>query len=135
MKEKTSMHPILFIGLPTTFQRKIRRITTLPDKLPKIIFEAVDIVFDVSHEDILSPHRKLQIAHARHAYCYLLKTNSKYSLQEIGDILGGRNHTTVLHSVRVASNYIETDKNYAEQILVANQIIKCKRNGTYFHKK
>ena len=36
------------------------------------------------------------------------------SLKEIGRILGGRDHATIIHSIRKVSNLCETDKRYRE---------------------
>lgn len=135
MEKKISIAPVLYVGLSNSVQRKIRRIVNLPDEVPTIIFEAVDIVFDVGYSDLIGPYRKLHKAYARHAFCYLMRKNTKYSLAEIGEKIGGRHHTTVLSSVKEASNFMETDSNYKEQIETANKIIKHKLNGTYFHKK
>ena len=36
------------------------------------------------------------------------------SLKEIGRILGGRDHSTIIHAIRKVSNLCETDKRYRE---------------------
>lgn len=50
--------------------------------------------------DMLSTRRTRDLLHARHELIYILKTTTKLSLPQIGVIMGGRDHTTILHAVR-----------------------------------
>lgn len=47
-----------------------------------------------------SPQRYREIVACRQEICYRLKTETPISLPHIGRIMGGRDHTTILHSVR-----------------------------------
>lgn len=67
----------------------------------------------VSVEDILSSSRQGPIAEARHMYRALLrKMLSSHSLQQIGLISGGCDHSTVLHSIKRHGEWYETDPSY-----------------------
>lgn len=50
-------------------------------------------------------NRKKELVFKRQLICWYLKKNTKLTLQEIGDICGGKNHATVLHAVRSIDNY------------------------------
>ena len=117
--------------MDSRLQRKVRRISFITDKYPRLVFEAVSEVFDISYDELVGRHRKQVKSIARHAFCYILKTNSKYSLAEIGEYLGGRDHATALHSIKAAKNLIDTDKHYKEKVIRAEQIFKLKQNGTH----
>lgn len=68
--------------------------------------------FEVSVEDIKSPSRKAKIANPRQMAIYLAREKMGYTLEEIGEYFGGRDHTTILHSVRKVEKQKENDKRY-----------------------
>jgi chromosomal replication initiator protein len=64
------------------------------------IQRAVARQYNVAKSDILSARRTANIVRPRQVAMYLAKTLTLKSLPEIGRRFGGRDHTTVLHSVR-----------------------------------
>lgn len=54
----------------------------------------------VPFRDIVSQRRDRKTAKARAEACYRLRMETTLSLPQIGRKLGGRDHTTILHSVR-----------------------------------
>ena len=50
-------------------------------------------------------NRKKELVFKRQLICWYLKKNTKLTLQEIGDICGGKNHATVLHAIKSIENY------------------------------
>ena len=62
--------------------------------------------FGVSHEDMVSAKRSRDIAQARHVAIYLSRWLTEESLESIGKKFGGRDHTTIMHSV----NKIDKDQ-------------------------
>jgi hypothetical protein len=76
--------------------------------------------------EILLPR---QIAHY---CCYEIKDMTKWSLVNIGDIIGGKDHATVLNSKNKIQNYIDT-KDVFHRILVKIHVntIKSKIDGIY----
>jgi chromosomal replication initiator protein len=65
--------------------------------------------FDVTREELLSAARTARIAWARQVAMYLARQHTGATLPAIGDRFGGRNHTTVLHACRKASERIAKD--------------------------
>ena len=64
--------------------------------------EIVDIVLkgcEVTLEQLVSRCRERDIVDARKITCKVLKTKFNYSLKSIGDFIGGRDHTTGIHSI------------------------------------
>jgi chromosomal replication initiator protein len=56
--------------------------------------------YKIKVADMYSKKRPASIARPRQIAMYLAKEMTKKSLPEIGDLFGGRDHTTVLHAVR-----------------------------------
>jgi chromosomal replication initiation ATPase DnaA len=55
--------------------------------------------------------RKREIVTARQMYCYLCKIylHTKKPLREIGEEIGGRDHTTVINSIAVIRDHLDTN--------------------------
>jgi len=62
------------------------------------IIEAVASNFGVTPANLRGPKRDKMTALARQIAIYLLRENTSFPLQQIGKLLGGRNHSTVLHA-------------------------------------
>ncbi|MBB4004461.1 helix-turn-helix domain-containing protein [Aurantimonas endophytica] len=58
-------------------------------------------VFKLHPNDIVGGGRHRQVAFARHAFMYWARRLTGKSLPQIGRFCGDRDHTTVLHSVRI----------------------------------
>ncbi len=56
--------------------------------------------YGISRRDMLSHRRTLNLIVPRHVAVYLAKKMTALSLPQIGRLFGGRDHTTMLHSVR-----------------------------------
>lgn len=63
------------------------------------IIDAVTNYFNVKLADLRSKKRTKSISLPRQVAMYLLRERMSLSLQEIGSIFGGRDHSTVLHAV------------------------------------
>jgi chromosomal replication initiator protein len=64
---------------------------------------------DISPEALTSPDRSARVAWARQVAMYLARELTDATLPAIGRAFGGRNHTTVLHACRRATERIATD--------------------------
>ncbi|MFA6570697.1 MAG: chromosomal replication initiator protein DnaA [Bacteroidota bacterium] len=67
--------------------------------------------YKIPVETIESKSRKHEIALARQMCIYLSKQLTQNSLKSIGAHFGGRDHSTVLHSIQTIEDYRDTDKN------------------------
>ena len=81
------------------------------------ILETVAHYYSVSIDDIVGRDRSKEIMLPRHMAMYLVREETDASLPEIGQRLGGRDHTTILHGCDKMSNLIETDDNIRRQFL------------------
>jgi len=66
-----------------------------PEKILKITSE----FFSIKKDDILGHCRQKELVHPRQICMYLLKREMNYSYPMIGRILGGKDHTTIMHGV------------------------------------
>ena len=62
------------------------------------MLQAVAAYFRVKTSDLVGPARDRGVAYARQMAMYLLREEAKLSLVEVGNQLGGRNHSTVIYS-------------------------------------
>ncbi len=60
-------------------------------------------------KDIVSKSRTQEISQARHWAIYIAREETQASWLEIGNALGGRNHSTVLHSYNKIADAVKTD--------------------------
>ncbi|MDZ5762629.1 Chromosomal replication initiator protein DnaA [Candidatus Cyrtobacter comes] len=88
------------------------------------IINAVSSMCGISQEDIKSKKRLKNIVKARQFICYLAKELTKLSFQEIGALIGGKNHATVLYSIKIFEEKIKNDPDLSRDLLeVKNKII------------
>lgn len=65
---------------------------------PSAVIQAVSEHFSLRPADLCGPARSRQVTYARHLAMYLLKQDFGRSVTDIGRLLGGRDHSTVLHA-------------------------------------
>lgn len=65
------------------------------------IMRKIEASFNVSWRDIQSVRRTAPIVWPRQVACWAMHKFTNYSLPDIGRRMGGLDHTTVLHAVRV----------------------------------
>lgn len=63
--------------------------------------------------DILSRRRDQRTVRPRHIAIWLARQTTFCSLPEIGQAFGGRDHTTVLHAIRLVEARLAADPGYA----------------------
>lgn len=71
---------------------------------PELILDVVSEHYGVTTEDILSKKKSNDIAFPRQVVMYLCRQMIPTSAKSIGDFLGGRDHSTVLHGSKLVSN-------------------------------
>lgn len=77
---------------------------------PDYIINVVSDHMNVPYDDITSSKRSQEIATARQIAMYLCrKYLDRYSLQQIGASVGGKDHSTVLNGIKKIENLIQED--------------------------
>ena len=86
----------------------------------QVIIDAVTQFYSVKLQDLQSRRRHKSITEPRQVCMWLARKNTRFSLEEIGGYFGGRDHTTVMHSIKTVDQRCENDPAYAAQVSQLN---------------
>ena len=85
-----------------------------PDKpreiTPQLVIEIVSEHFNISTNQMISKNRSNEIARPRQIAMYLCKNMTDTPLETIGALLGGRDHSTIIHGIKKITNEYETNE-------------------------
>ncbi|MGE5221894.1 MAG: chromosomal replication initiator protein DnaA [Omnitrophica WOR_2 bacterium] len=95
---------------------------------PNDIVRAVADNFGVTMEQLLSKDRSHDIALPRQIAMYLLREESKISLPQIGETLGGRDHTTIMYGCDKVADMLEQDDRLRRQVIEIKEQIFGRSN-------
>ncbi len=108
-------------GIPLTMELAHNALTDfLPqgmDLKPDDVLHEVSRSFGVSNERLLGRERTREVALPRQIVMYLLREEGGVSLPQIGEMIGGRDHTTVIYACDKVNNLMETDEQLRRQVL------------------
>jgi chromosomal replication initiator protein len=90
-----------------------RPVSVTPDE----IIEAVASFFDLPPEVLKGRGRSKEVVLPRQLVMYLAREETDASLPEIGKMLGGRDHTTVLYGYGKINTLIEEDERLRRQVI------------------
>lgn len=88
------------------------------------IQKAVADFYSIKVADMYSKKRPANIARPRQIAMFMAKELTQKSLPEIGELFGGRDHTTVLHAVRKIADERAHDSHLNHEIHVIEQTLK-----------
>ena len=77
---------------------------------PKVVIERTATYFDLTTADIIGARRDKEIVGPRQIAMYLMRHDLGLSFPKIGGAVGGRDHTTAMHSVTKIEQQIERDE-------------------------
>ena len=83
---------------------------------PDVIIEETARYYSLSPDDLRGQRRSKNIAMARQISMYLMRSLTNLSLLDIGEPYEGRNHSTVLSSVRKVEDLIKKDPEVASTV-------------------
>jgi len=108
-------------GLPITPQMVD---SALADLLPRRhevpaneVVRTVAESFDLSIERLLGRDRSREVALPRQIAMYLLREESNFSLPQIGNALGGRDHTTIMYGCEKVADMLERDDKLRRRVI------------------
>lgn len=90
---------------------------------PQEAIDAVAKYYEVGKRLLLGESRARPIARPRQVLMYLLRTHLSIPLEEVGRVVGGRDHTTVMHAVEKITQLATQDVQIREDILKIKQTI------------
>ena len=91
------------------------------DVQPEKIIELVAKEWQTSVEALLGRDRSQKIAQPRQVAMYLLRKETDASLPQIGEVLGGRDHTTVMYAIEKIAGEIETRTDLRKRVVHIKQ--------------
>jgi len=87
------------------------------DLHPDDVLDAVSKAFGISNDRLLGRERTREVALPRQVAMYLLREEGGVSLPQIGEFIGGRDHTTVIYACNKVNDLMETDERLRRQVL------------------
>ena len=89
--------------------------------VPEKVIELVAREWKTSVEALLGRDRSQKVAEPRQVAMYLLRKETDASLPQIGQVLGGRDHTTVMYAIQKIANDIETKADLRKRVVSVKQ--------------
>lgn len=112
---------VRMMNYPLTVQTARKALGDMMRPVAKVTMEdilnAVSGYYNLRPEDLTGPRRSQNLAIARQVAMYLARDLTDLSLPQVGQALGGRDHTTVLHGCEKIAALFEKDDEIRRQIL------------------
>ena len=109
------------IGQPLSLQLVNVALADLLPKRNKLeptqVLYAVAAAFGIDAKELLGKDRSREIALPRQVAMYLMREEANFSLPQIGEALGGRDHTTVMYGCDKIADLIERDDRLRRQLI------------------
>jgi chromosomal replication initiator protein len=80
------------------------------------ILHAVIAFYRLTEKDLTGPSRSRQIARPRQIAMYLMRQETDASLSQVGEVLGGRDHTTVIHACERITDLMDEDEGFRREV-------------------
>jgi chromosomal replication initiator protein len=90
----------------------------------KDILKAVASFYKVEESSILEKNRKQEIVKPRQILMYILREDFGHSLSSIGQKLGGRDHTTVLHACDKMEGDLKSNQELTEELTQLRSMLR-----------
>lgn len=99
-------------------QRIVRKIVRCETKAITIdsIIDVVCKHFEIDASVIHTKSRKREVVQVRQIAMYLAKKHTDSSSSKIGQLIGGKDHATVLHAFKIVKEQCEVDKNFRADV-------------------
>lgn len=88
---------------------------------PQAVLKSVAEFYDISASDLIKRSRKKEIVKPRQVAMFLLREETKLSFPEIGQKLGGRDHSTVIHACEKIRREDSTDEILKQELALIRE--------------
>lgn len=123
MAHSTIYNKDIDIELAERIIKKVVRGTTKAITIDSII-NAVCSHYDMEPASIHTKSRKREIVQMRQVAMYLAKKHTDSSSSKIGQLIGGKDHATVLHACKIVKDQCEVDKSFRADLESIESSIK-----------
>lgn len=90
---------------------------------PNQILESVNKYFKISLDQITGPRRQKELVLPRQIAMFLIYEECKTPFEKIGEMLGGRDHTTIMHGVDKIKEMVARDREVQRLVFEVKQLI------------
>ena len=91
------------------------------------ILEKVCQHYGIPQQHVFSKSRKREYVQVRQVAMYLAQKHTKMPASRIGQLIGGRDHSTVIHSCNTVEQRLKVDKSFAEEMNSIEQAFRLKK--------
>lgn len=116
---KTKNQPVTLEEVTKLLGEKLKATSAALDH--KKILSVLNHYFNLKMSDLLGPRRQKELVLPRQIAMYLLYEEGKLSMDKIGQILGGRDHTTILHGVDKIRSALSRDREIQRLVVEVKQ--------------
>ncbi len=88
---------------------------------PQLILKAVADFYSISGSDLIKRSRKKEVVKPRQIAMFLLREETKLSFPEIGQKLGGRDHSTVIHACEKIRSESSIDEPLKQELVLIKE--------------
>lgn len=120
-KKTVRISPMLYAGLQNSYQRRLLR--DISDEKFASIVNAVCNALDLSSEELFGQSKRRKCAWGRAIAFHLLRKTTPLTLKEIGNLFGGRDHSTVIRGTEVYDDLIEVDKEFKQVVYSVKELL------------
>ncbi len=103
--------------IESSFAKNLEMGSKITRSTPDEVTDVVSKYYQVGKRLLLGESRARPIARPRQVLMYLLRTHLGVPLEEVGRVVGGRDHTTVMHAVERITQLATIDVQIREDIL------------------
>jgi len=110
-------------GLPITLEVAAKALhdvfgNVTPRRLvsPQAVLEAVSRYYQVPISELQGPRRNREVATPRQIAMYLMREETDCSLGQIGQHLGGRDHTTIMHGCEKITHLLKSNPDLRREV-------------------
>ena len=88
------------------------------------IIQIVQSTFGIDSKTFNSKTRKREVVFARQAAMHLCKKHPSQSVSRIGNLVGGRDHATVLHALKSVDELLNSDEDFKGKYMEAEKLLQ-----------
>ena len=89
----------------------------------EMVISAASTYYKLEEEELVGSGRSKRVAHPRQMVMYLSREETKASLPQIGEALGGRDHTTVMYGYSKMEKLVEQDEKIRRDAMQVREIL------------